>query len=641
MITKTNKILPLVVATLLGSVASHASIYSFDPGLTPATPSGGTGAWDTTSAIWALAGSDVLWNNDGTHTATFGGTAGTVTLAETINANALNFNTTGYTVTGGTLNFSGTTPTITNGASVSTIITSLLTGTSGLVLAGGSSSSFTLNNAANTLSGGIKINSGTLTTSTAGSLGTNVINLNGGTFAPRANLTNDLLVTANSNIDMSSVGSTYSVGALSIGSQTLSILSTSGVSNGNVSFGATTLTGNATITSAKGSSGLNQTGPNATFSTVTVGDSVATGTTTTFTINATSSASRTRQISLNGAMSDNATDATKILALNITSAGSTALTVNVGGANTYTGGTTVGGNNTILRLTTANDRLPTGTNLTINGGATAGGIVDLNTFNQKVGALSGGSGTVKGIVTNNAAGTGTATLTVESTSLSSTFAGTLQNGATAKVALTKAGAGTSLTLTGTNTYTGATTVNGGSLIIDGSLASGSAVAVNSGGLLGGSGTIGGTTTLAAGSKLSAGSNSTATLTFSGSLDIAAAANDSSAFVFTLGSSFDKIVAGSLTLGTGVIDAADFSFTAGSGFADGQTYTLFESTSVAGTFTSFLVSNIGGSGIDGTIALSGNNVVLTTSAIPEPSSYALLLGGASVLLATSVRSRRRG
>jgi fibronectin-binding autotransporter adhesin len=640
MITKTPTLLPLIVAALLWPVASQASIYSFDPGSTPATPSGGTGTWDIVSPIWSLAGADVVWGNDGTHNATFGGTAGTVTIGGTvINANALTFNTTGYTVTGGTLNFSGTTPTITNATSVSTIINSTLKGTTGLVLAGTGTSA--INNAANTLSGGIKINSGALTTSTAGSLGTNVITLNGGTFSPRANLTNDLLVTANSTIDMSGTGSTFTVGALSVGSQTITIGSGSGTSNGNVSFGATTLTGNATITNAKGGSSINQTSANATFSTVTVGDAVATGTTTTFTINASSTATRTRQISLNGAMSDNATDATKILALNITSGGATALTVNVGGANTYTGGTTVGGNNTILRLTTDNDRLPTGTNLTINGGASVGGIVDLNTFNQKVGALSGGSGTVKGIVTNNAAGTGTATLTVESTSTSSTFAGVIQNGATAKVALTKAGTGTSLTLTGTNTYTGATSVNGGSLIVDGSLASGSAVSVNAGGTLGGSGTIAGATTFAAGSKLSAGSNSIATLTFSSSLDISAAANDTAAFVFTLGTAFDKIVASSLTLGTNVFDAADLSITTGTGFTSGQSYTLFENSSVTGTFISFLMSNIGGSGIDGTVALSGNNVVLTTSAIPEPSTYALLLGGTAALLACSIRSRRRG
>lgn len=311
----------------------------------------------------------------------------------------------------------------------------------------------------------------------------------------------------------------------------------------------------------------------------------------------------------------------------------------IGAANDYSGATTINGTGGIVQLINGDDRLATGTALTIHGGATAGGVLDLNTRSQKVGALSGGSGDFKGTVTNNAAGTGTATLTVESTTTDSTFAGVVKDGATARVALTKAGDGTSLTLAGVNTYTGATIVDGGSLFIDGSLAAGSSVTVNSGGLLGGSGTIGGFTTLAAGSRLSAGSDSTALLTFSGGLDIAAAANDTGAFVFTLGSSFDKIVSSSLGLGIDVIGAADFAFSAGSGFDVGQTYTLFESASISGTFASFVVFDIGGSGIGGTIALDGNNVVLTTAVIPEPSTFALLLGGLSVLFAGSIRRRR--
>lgn len=194
------------------------------------------------------------------------------------------------------------------------------------------------------------------------------------------------------------------------------------------------------------------------------------------------------------------------------------------------------------------------------------------------------------------------------------------------------------TLTGTSSYTGVTTVNNGTLIVNGSLGSGSVVTVNSGGTLGGSGTIGGTTTLAAGSRLSAGSDSAATLTFSGGLDISAAANDTAAFVFELGTAFDKIVASSLTLGTDVLDAADFTFTTGTGFSGGQTYTLFDSGSITGSFVSFVVTNIGGSGIDGTVSLVDNDVILTTSAIPEPSTYATLLGGAAVAFALLRRTR---
>ncbi|MDF3058955.1 MAG: autotransporter [Rariglobus sp.] len=314
--------------------------------------------------------------------------------------------------------------------------------------------------------------------------------------------------------------------------------------------------------------------------------------------------------------------------------------IRIGAANNYTGATTINGTGGVVQLVNGGDRLATGTTLTINGGVAAGGVLDLNTRNQKVAGLSGGSGDFKGSVTNNAAGTGTATLTVESTSVSSTFAGIIKNGTTAKVALTKAGAGTSLTLTGANTYTGATIVNGGSLIVDGSLASGSAVSVNAGGTLGGSGTIGGTTVLAASARLSAGVNSAATLTFSGTLDVAAAANDSAAFVFDLGTSSDKIIASSLLLGSNVIDAADFSFSAGSGFTDGQIYTLFEGSSITGTFVSFTVNDIGGSGISGLVSIAGNNVILTTSAISEPSTYAALLGAAGLTLAVTRRSRPR-
>lgn len=309
--------------------------------------------------------------------------------------------------------------------------------------------------------------------------------------------------------------------------------------------------------------------------------------------------------------------------VSVLSGASNRITV-LSGNNTYTGSTSVLSGTLRAGSTTA-----FGVNSAVSLSNTSNAALSLNNYSNAIGSLSGGGGSGGNV------SLGTATLTTGANNTDTTFAGII-SGTGGK--LTKTGTGV-FTLTGVNTYTGATIVDGGSLIVDGSLASGSAVTVNSGGTLGGSGTIRGTTTLASGSKLSAGSNSAATLTFSGGLDIAAAANDSAAFVFTLGTSFDKIVAGSLTLGTGVIDAADFSFTTGSGFADGQSYTLFESTSVAGTFTSFFLTNIGGSGIDGTVALDGNNIVLTTSAVPEPSTYAALLGGTALLAAGIVRRRR--
>lgn len=188
--------------------------------------------------------------------------------------------------------------------------------------------------------------------------------------------------------------------------------------------------------------------------------------------------------------------------------------VRIGGANNYTGSTVIsaGGN---LRLVTGNDRLPTSGALVVNGGASAG-TFDLRGFNQTVGSLTGGSGTVKGTVTNGAA-SGTNTLTVSSTTTNSVFDGAVQDGATASTALKKAGIGTSLTLTGAQTYTGATTVDGGALLVNGSLASGSAVSVNNSGILGGSGTVGGAVTVNTGGAIAAG-NSIGTLA-TGTLDL--------------------------------------------------------------------------------------------------------------------------
>ncbi len=77
-------------------------------GLNPNAPVDGTGAWDTSSALWSNGTVDSVWNNAGNNTATFGsnnGAAGTITVG-TITAGGLIFNaaTSGsYLLSGGTL----------------------------------------------------------------------------------------------------------------------------------------------------------------------------------------------------------------------------------------------------------------------------------------------------------------------------------------------------------------------------------------------------------------------------------------------------------------------------------------------------------------------------------------------------------
>lgn len=116
-------------------------------------------------------------------------------------------------------------------------------------------------------------------------------------------------------------------------------------------------------------------------------------------------------------------------------------TLTLSGSNTYSGLTTV--NAGTLRAGSAN---AFGTSGLIAIGA--GGVIDLNGFNQSFNSLSG----------SGAIGLGGATLTVGTNGSSFTFGGAL----TGAGSLVKNGGGT-LALTGANSYTGGTTVNGGTL----------------------------------------------------------------------------------------------------------------------------------------------------------------------------------
>ncbi len=194
-------------------------------------------------------------------------------------------------------------------------------------------------------------------------------------------------------------------------------------------------------------------------------------------------------------------------------------------------------------------------------------------------------------------------------------------------AIVKSGTG-AVTLTGSSSYTGTTTVSGGTLVINGSISTGAVAVTNVDSTLGGTGTIGGATTLSAGTNLSAGDASAGTLTFGGSLNVSAAANDTEAFIFTLGTAADRILltgntANVLSIGTNLLSASDFAFTAGSGFASGQTYNLFDLTgagaTINGTFSPFSTS-FGGYTAD--VKIVGNDIVMT-NIVPEPTTWGLV------------------
>jgi hypothetical protein len=206
------------------------------------------------------------------------------------------------------------------------------------------------------------------------------------------------------------------------------------------------------------------------------------------------------------------------------------------------------------------------------------------------------------------------------------------------VALTGSG---SQTLTGDSYFSGGTTITSGTLLANN--ASGSALGTGSvavdGGVLGGTGFIGGATAVTGG-QLAAGTDGTAgILTFDSTLNLAALSGTGQ-LKFDLGAvgASDKIVlsSGLLSIGSGLLNFDDFSFSTLSGFVGG-TFTLLDtSTTISGTLGSSLTGTVGG--LSAVLSSNGQDILLTVSAIPEPSTYAAFIGG--LTLAAAVVRRRR-
>ncbi len=135
--------------------------------------------------------------------------------------------------------------------------------------------------------------------------------------------------------------------------------------------------------------------------------------------------------------------------------------VELQGANTYSGSTTVAKGQ--LRLVGGDDRLPTGTSLTLGDGTNAG-TFNLGGFNQTVASLNVASGSPGGYITNSASATTNSIFTVNGAG-TSTYSGQFGAGTSANaLTLVKSGSGT-LILSGSNLHTGGTRVIGGTLVV--------------------------------------------------------------------------------------------------------------------------------------------------------------------------------
>lgn len=158
-------------------IVSAVQTTFWDGGTVNGTPNnlvdGGSGTWNGTLQNWTTSdgSANYTWLG-GTSTATFKGTAGTVTLGSgyTANLGGMDFQTTNYSITGGTLALTQN-ATLTVGAAntVSATVASPITGAFGITKAG--AGTLLLTSSANAYSGTTTVSAGTLSFGNGTTLG--------------------------------------------------------------------------------------------------------------------------------------------------------------------------------------------------------------------------------------------------------------------------------------------------------------------------------------------------------------------------------------------------------------------------------------------------------------------------------------
>jgi autotransporter-associated beta strand protein len=320
----------------------------------------------------------------------------------------------------------------------------------------------------------------------------------------------------------------------------------------------------------------------------------------------------------------------------ITKTGAGTLTLGAA-ATSVVNGTSVNVSAGTLRVTNAT-ALGTLANVTVATGAN----LSLGAA-QTLGALNGAG---------NVALNGNALTVGAANNLASTFSGVIADG-TGAAGLIKAGTGT-LTLTGANTYTGATAVNAGTLMVTGSLAN-TAVTVNNGGTLAGTTTLSGPLAVGVGGALNPGA-SVGTLTVANDVTINGGTGSTWVVEFNSPTASDRLAltgAGNdlnfvvsdtnkLTISVqridgfaGTPDGVPVSYTiatkdpAGNFQLNGGAYT-YDPNHYNFVAVNHFATNF-------SLAVSGNDLVLTFTPVPEPGT---VLGVSAAALGLLALVRRR-
>jgi autotransporter-associated beta strand protein len=184
------------------------------------------------------------------------------------------------------------------------------------------------------------------------------------------------------------------------------------------------------------------------------------------------------------------------------------------------------------------------------------------------------------------------------------------DGVIASNLLTKVGTG-SLILTNANTYTGVTNVNGGKLIVNNTTGSGAgtgALTVNTGATLSGTGILSNTISVASGGTLAPGYPLLGTLTVNKAVTLQAGSNyETDVYADTNTSDLLSTGANPITL-NGTLKVVNKS---GVNFAVGNSFKIFNATTITGNFTSISPATPG-AGLSWDTSLLKTNGVLKVS-----------------------------